>query len=73
MRVCYYFDYRKPYTNKVDVWSLGIMAYECYKGTPPYYEHSNNEARSIIANDGVQPVFEQLNRASVGFKKFLER
>ena len=49
------------------------MAYECYKGTPPYYEHDDLTALSIIAKDGVTSLFKKLNRASSAFKKLLER
>ncbi|XP_067940780.1 serine/threonine-protein kinase pakA-like isoform X6 [Watersipora subatra] len=63
----------EDYTNKVDVWSLGIMAYECYKGTPPYYHYDDFVALSYITRDGVIPLFKKLKRASETFKKFLER
>lgn len=64
---------RENYTNKIDVWSLGIMAYECYKGTPPYYEHDDYIALSYIAKDGVSHLIKKLTRASDTFKRFLDR
>ena len=70
---CVLLSYREPYSNKVDVWSLGIMAYECYKGTPPYYDLDDYQALSMITRDGVEPLIKKLSSATELFRKFLTR
>jgi len=51
------------------------MAYECCKGTPPYYELQDFIALSYITKEGVLPLIKKLGtrHASSTFKKFLER
>lgn len=49
------------------------MAYECYKGTPPYYELDDYQAIAMIAKDGVEPLIKKLNSATEAFRKFLTR
>ena len=38
---------QKEYDSKVDIWSLGIFAYELTNGDPPYIEESQSQ---IILN-----------------------
>ena len=72
---CISFEFfRKAYTYKVDIWSLGIMTYECYKGTPPYYnEYSPYEVERKIQKDGVAGHIKNLRSASDIFRSFLTR
>ena len=50
------------------------MAYECYKGTPPYYkEYSPYEVEKKIQRDGVAGRIKKLRSASDIFRSFLTR
>ena len=49
------------------------MAYECYKGTPPYYDLDDYQALSMITRDGVEPLIKKLSSATELFRKFLTR
>ena len=72
--IAFHSSFRKAYTYKVDIWSLGIMTYECYKGTPPYYnEYSPYEVERKIQKDGVAGHIKKLNSASDIFRSFLTR
>lgn len=58
----------RPYDEKIDIWSLGIIFYELYYGKPPYYTNSIYKLIQMITNDPIVwpgPI-------SDTFKKFLQ-
>eukprot|EP01121_Diplochlamys_sp_Union-15-3_P020221 TRINITY_DN7830_c0_g1_i2.p1 TRINITY_DN7830_c0_g1~~TRINITY_DN7830_c0_g1_i2.p1 ORF type:complete len:477 (+),score=61.75 TRINITY_DN7830_c0_g1_i2:96-1526(+) len=44
------------YERPVDIWSLGVIAYELAEGYPPYQEKPPTEAIGIISTNGVPPL-----------------
>jgi Protein kinase domain/P21-Rho-binding domain len=44
------------YDAKVDVWSTGIMLYECCEGEPPYMEFPPLRALFLITTKGIPPL-----------------
>ena len=42
-----------PYTEKIDIWSLGIIIYELYYGVPPYFTDSIYKLIKMIINEPV--------------------
>ncbi|KAL6057894.1 signal transducing kinase of the PAK [Balamuthia mandrillaris] len=62
----------KPYSTKVDVWSLGIMAVELFDGEPPYINESMLKALFYIAKKG-RPEFKNPQNMSPEFKDFIEK
>jgi len=59
------------YNEKVDVWSLGIMALEMAEGEPPYMDLPPLMALRLIIIDGIPPLTD--NTWSDEFKDFIDR
>eukprot|EP01130_Rhizamoeba_saxonica_P012630 TRINITY_DN5359_c0_g1_i1.p1 TRINITY_DN5359_c0_g1~~TRINITY_DN5359_c0_g1_i1.p1 ORF type:complete len:558 (+),score=142.99 TRINITY_DN5359_c0_g1_i1:37-1674(+) len=60
------------YDNRVDNWSLGIMAMEMAEGDPPYMEHPPLRALFLITTKGIPPLRQQRLWGDL-FKNFLEQ
>lgn len=46
----------EEYTQKVDIWSLGVMLVECAEVDPPYFEHDPVKALFNIVTLGLPPL-----------------
>jgi len=61
----------QEYDEKVDIWSVGILAMEMCEGEPPYMDFAPLKALFMISTQGI-PELQQPERFSPEFRDFLK-
>jgi len=61
---------KKKYNHKVDIWSLGIFAFEIAEGEPPYM---NEQQAKVLYNIVSKEPPSIRNKFSANFKDFVKQ
>lgn len=51
----------KHYGKAADMWSLGVLLYECITGLPPFTAHSIEDLRATIIHSAPRPITKRYN------------
>lgn len=61
--------FRKPYDEKADIWSLGMLLIEMIEGSAPYMEHSAAKAFQLIVKKGAPKIKRTISKDLKDFVK----
>ncbi|XP_067936395.1 serine/threonine-protein kinase PAK 3-like [Watersipora subatra] len=59
----------KPYNEKADVWSLGMLIIEMVEGDPPYMNHNPQKACQLIVKKGAPKIHRSVSKELDSFLK----